>query len=232
MRTRAGCRVEFFIFSLYQEMRAAYDLALEGDGGPLRLFAVGSGGLSGGGSSLQHFKVVEFLGGDRGDMPSQGAFSVESDRESIAALESLVISAFGHAALRRAAKAVAAGDACVDLGAKMLRDEHLPTLRTLVESGAFNSATTLSFNAISSLTTLPDLTGLDALRTLTMVNCTGLRRLPDLSGLPSLQTVKLENCRQLEALPALRPGLEWDDNFLPEHLRSATPMAAPDAVAE
>ena len=153
-------------------------------------------------------------------------------KRAVAALESLVISAFGHAALRRAAEAVAAGDACVDLGAKMLRDEHLPTLRTLVESGAFNSATTLSFNAISSLTTLPDLTGLDALRTLTMVNCTGLRRLPDFSGLPSLQTVKLENCRQLEALPALRPGLEWDDNFLPEHLRSAMPMAAPDAVAE
>ena len=204
-------------------MRAAYDAALEGDGGPLRLFAIGSGGAS----SLQHFKVVEFLGGDRGDMPSQGAFSVESDRQSIQSLESLVISAFGHAALRRAAKAVAAGDFCVDLGAKMLRDEHLPTLRALVASGALKAATTLSFNAISSLTTLPDLTGLDALRTLTMVNCTGLRRLPDLGGLPSLQTVKLENCVKLEALPALRPGLEYDENFLPEHLRSAG--ATPEA---
>ena len=60
-----------------------------------------------------------------------------------------------------------------------------------------------------------------------MVNCTGLRRLPDLGGLPSLQTVKLENCVKLEALPALRPGLEYDENFLPEHLRSAG--ATPEA---
>ena len=63
--------------------------------------------------------------------------------------------------------------------------------------------------------------GMDALRTLSLVNCTGLKALPDLSGLPSLQTVKLENCGQLEALPKLREGLEYDDNWLPKHLRSA-----------
>ena len=45
----------------------------------------------------------------------------------------------------------------MDLGAKMLTDEHMPTLRALIASGTLAKATTLSFNAISSLTTLPDL---------------------------------------------------------------------------
>ena len=207
----------FFIFGLYHELRAAYDAATEGDGGPLKLFAAGRAD-----ESLQHFKVVEFCGGERGDMPSQGAFSFETDREEIAKLESLVISSYGHAVLRRAAKSVAAGDPCVDLGAKLLRDEHLRTLRALVQDGAFASATTLSFNAVTGLSTLPDLTGMASLRTLSMVNCTGLETLPDLSGLPALQTVKLEGCRKLQALPKLCEGLECNDAFLslPKHLRS------------
>ena len=49
---------------------------LKGTLEPLRLFAVGSA------AELQQFKVVEFLGGDRGDMPSQGVFSFESDRRT------------------------------------------------------------------------------------------------------------------------------------------------------
>ena len=214
--SRGWCRVEFFIFSLFHEMKAAYDASVQGGDGSLKLYAAGSSP-----HSLQQFKVVEFLGGDRGDMPSQGAFTFESDRKSIVQLENLVISAFGHAVLRRAAKSVADGDLCVDLGAKMLRDEHLATLRQLIEAGAFKTATTLSFNSISSMTTLPDLTGMDALRTLSMVNCTGLTHLPDLSGLPALNTVKLENCLRLKApLPKLRDGIEYDDMFLPKHLRS------------
>lgn len=65
---------------------------------PLNLFAVGSGG------SLQNFKFVEFLGGERQDMPSQGAFSFESDREQIQRLEDGMIAAFGHAVIENYAQ--------------------------------------------------------------------------------------------------------------------------------
>lgn len=40
----------------------------------LNLFAVGSGG------TLQQFRAVEFLGGDRNDMPSQGAATAGPSR--------------------------------------------------------------------------------------------------------------------------------------------------------
>ena len=202
--SRGWCRVEYFIFGLFSEMRPGAVAET-----PLKLFAVGSSG------ALQQFKTVEFMGGERQDLPSQGAFSFEADRAAIASLEDRMISAFGHAVLDNFA---AAGEPTVDLGAKMLRDEHLPTLARHVQAGRFRTATTLSFNACPLITTLPDLTGCDALRTLTCVNAHGLTSLPDLSGLPSLVNVKLENCDQLRALPRLPPGVEWDENHVPEHL--------------
>ena len=216
---RGWCRVEFFLFSLYFEMRHGCPDALK----PLRLYAAAGGGGGGGGSGvaeLQQFKVVEFLGGDRGDMPSQGAFSFESDRQNIVQLEDRMISAFGHEVLKQASVA-AETDPVVDLGAKMLRDEHMPTLAALIQAGGFKAATTLSFNACPMIQHLPSLDGMDALKTLSLINAHALKTLPDLSKLPSLQHVKLEHCDQLEALPKLREGLEYVDAHLPKHLRSA-----------
>ena len=86
---RGWCRVEYFLFGLYSEMLAA---AASRELGPLRLFAIGVAG------GVQQFKVVEFLGGDRGDMPSQGTFTFADDRERIARLEDQMISAFGYRA--------------------------------------------------------------------------------------------------------------------------------------
>ena len=206
--SRGWCRVEYFLFGLYSEMR---DGAMDG-ASPLKLFAVGGSG------ELQQFKVVEFLGGDRGDMPSQGAFSFESDRESIVELESKMISAFGHAVIRNAADS---GEPTVDLGAKMLRDEHLPTLRKAIEEGKFKSATTLSLNACPEITTMPDLNGMDSLRTLTLINAHSLQSLPDLSALPALKVVKLENCDKLKELPKLPAEVTWDACNVPEHLKGA-----------
>ena len=107
---RARCRVEYFIFGLFSEMR----FSQRGDetGGsasgtevpPLPLFAVGSDGAP------KQFKAVEFLGGDRGDMPSQGRFTFAADRLHVAQLEASMISAFGHAAIHNAAAACTARD--------------------------------------------------------------------------------------------------------------------------
>ena len=200
-----GCRVEYFIFGLCSEMRPGALAAQD-----LNLFAVGTSG------ALQQFKAVEFLGGDREDMPSQGQFSFEADRTAILKLEDEMTSAFGHACITNFA---ASGEKTIDLGAKMLRDEHMPTLRECVASGALAATRTLSFNACPCVTALPDLAGMDSLRTLTTIGCTALESLPDLSVLPSLKHVKLEACTNLKALPKLPPGVEWDANHLPEHLR-------------
>ena len=122
-------------------------------------------------------------------------------------------------AINHAADACAAGDHTVDLGAKMLRDEHLPTLGAAVKAGKLRNATTLSFNALPCITTLPDLTGCEKLRILTCINAHALTSLPDLSTLPALEIVKLENCDRLEALPKLPPGVAWDESHVPEHLQ-------------
>ena len=177
----------------------------------LRLFAVSSTG------ELKHFRTVEFVGGERGDLPSQGAFSFDADRDAIVALEGRMISAFGHAVIHNFA---ASGARHVDLGGKMLTDEHLPTLETSIRAGAFTGATTLSLNACPLITTLPDLTGMASLERLTLINASALRTLPDLSGLPALEQVKLESCDRLEALPKLPLGVKWDDVSVPEHLRA------------
>ena len=205
--SRGWCRVEYFMFGLFSEMR------LGAESFDLKLFAAGSSGV------LQQFKAVEFLGGDRGDMPSQGAFSFESDRRSIVELEDRMITSFGHAVIDNFA---ASGEATVDLGAKMLRDEHLPTLSAAINAGKFAGATTLSVNACPLITTLPDLRGMDSLRTLTCVNAHGLTMLPDLSTLPNLRIVKLENCNNLRELPQLPPGVEWEESHVPEHLWNAS----------
>ena len=211
---RGWCRVEYFIFGLFSEMRAAAALRAA-DGLPtLQLFACGTSG------ELQQFKVVEFLGGARGDMPSQGAFSFASDQERVATLEASMISAFGHAAIRNAAAVCGTESTIVDLGAKMLRDEHMPTLRRCIEEGAFASATTLSLNSCPDVTHLPELhPGMGCLKTLSLINCTSLARLPRLDALPCLKSVKLENCPLLQELPALPDGVSWDDAQLPDHLK-------------
>ena len=74
--SRGWCRVEYFIFGLFSEMRISRremrisPTSQRGGGSgaplvevpPLALFASGSDGAP------QQFKAVEFLGGDRGDM--------------------------------------------------------------------------------------------------------------------------------------------------------------------
>ena len=178
----------------------------------LLLFASGSSG------ALQQFKAVEFVGGERGDMPSQGAFSFEVDRQAIARLEDRMISAFGHLAIERAAERAALGEKLIDLGGKMLTDEHLPTLGAAIRAGHFKQATTLSFNACAWITTLPDLCGMGCLKRLSLINASALKALPDLSGLPALEVLKLENCNRLEALPLLPVGLDHGSSHFPSHL--------------
>jgi hypothetical protein len=158
------------------------------------------------------------MGGERGDMPSQGAFSVDADRAAIRQLEDVVISSFGHRVLKHAAVTVQS-DPTIDLGAKMLRDEHMPTLGAMVAQGALSQATTLSFNACPMITFLPSLNGMDSLRTLSLVRCAAMASLPDLSALPSLKVVKLEGCEQLAALPKLPDGVEWEDCHLPSRFQ-------------
>ena len=46
------------------------------------------------------FPRVEFAGGGNDDMPSQGALSVESDRQLISSLEDKMISVYGRGAVR------------------------------------------------------------------------------------------------------------------------------------
>lgn len=116
--------------------------------GGVRLFAVGTD------ARLQRFRACEFLGGERGDMPSQGVFSFDSDRAEIIELESQMISAFGHAAIRNGC---AGEPITVDLGAKMLTDEHLPTLAAMMAEGRLSRTHTLSLNACPNITTLPPL---------------------------------------------------------------------------
>lgn len=180
----------------------------------MRLFAVGTAG------ELKRFRVVEFAGtADRADMPSQGRFAFESDRQKIIALEDQMISAFGHEVLRMAAgEEGRPSPSSVDLGAKMLRAEHVPTLAALAESGGFAATRALSFNACAQLPELPPLDGMLALHTLSCINCAALRALPDLSGVPSLRVLKLEGCVALQRLPARPPSLDRDASTLPDHL--------------
>lgn len=208
---RGWCRVEYFIFGLYSEILAAAACC---EISPLRLFAIGVAG------EVQQFKVVEFLGGDRGDMPSQGTFTFSDDRERIARLEDQMISAFGFAVIRNAVGASRAGEAICDLGAKMLRDEHLPALKAASDAGELANVTTLSLNACQLISTVPDLSGMRRLSKLSLINCKSITSLPDLSALPALRVLKLEGCDALRALPQLPSGMNVEEDMsLPEHLR-------------
>ena len=129
-----------------------------------------------------------------------------------------VVDTTKDAVIRNAADS---GEPTVDLGAKMLRDEHLPTLRKAIEEGKFKSATTLSLNACPEITTMPELNGMDSLRTLTLINAHSLQSLPDLSALPALKVVKLENCDKPKELPKLPAEVTWDACNVPEHLKGA-----------
>ena len=133
-----------------------------------------------------------------------------------------MVSVFGHALIRNHA---AAGQRTVDLGGKMLRDEHLSTLEAEIRSGRFRASTSLSLNANPLITTLPSLDGMDALQRLSLIGASSLTSLPDLSRLTSLELVKLEGCAHLRALPPLPQGVEWVDAHLPPHLCSVVPSA-------
>lgn len=222
---RGWCRLEYFVFGLYSEIQIEPSKVVEDDLPPLPLYAVGADG------ELQHFKVVEFLGGDRGDMPSQGEFSFDSDRLAIATLEEQMMSSFGFAVIRNAvavAAAAAEGASCtVDIGAKMLHDEHVQALAAAAAAGALANVTTLSFNANPYMKVLPELTGMSKLRTLSLINCSSVTTIGSLAALTSLEIVKLEGCTSLAALPKLpRANAKWDDdpdavNFsAPAHLRA------------
>lgn len=182
--------------------------------GGVALFALGTNG------ELQRFKTVEFLGGDRGDMPSQGDFSREADRDAIASLEVEMATRFGHHAIRTAAEGM---PETVDLGAQMLMDEHMVTLQEAVDAGMLAKTTSVSLNSNPNLTEVPPLNsaGLPLLQKLTCINCHNLKRLPDLSRFPKLNMIKLEECHQLEAIPALPAAFDTEallDCHLPPHL--------------
>lgn len=199
---RGWCRIEFFIFSLFNMMQQQSTV--------LQLYACGTD------SELQHFKSVEFSGGDRGDLASQGEFTEESDRAAIAALERRMISLWGHSAIELA---VAEDDRSVDLGAQMLLDEHWSTLEDTMDNGDLSNTTRLSLNSNCFITTFPPLRNTPKLATLSFTGCTSLVSLPDLSSLLSLRVIKLDGCNRLEALPALPETLEIEMCCFPEHLQ-------------
>jgi len=230
--SRGWCRVEYFIFGLFSEMRISPTSQRGGGSGaplvevpPLALFASGSDGAP------QQFKAVEFLGGDRGDMPSQGDFSFDTDREAIADLERLMIHSYGFAVIHNAAAVAAAADGAsctIDLGAKMLHDEHLQALAAAAAAGSFAKVTALSFNANPYIKYLPEFSGMPHLKSISLINCVALTTIASLTNLPSLETLKLEGCGSLAALPLLPRGAKWDADedvvgfAAPEHL-SAMP---------
>ena len=192
---------------------------------PLPLYAVGTEGV------LQHFRVVEFLGGERGDMPSQGRFSFDSDRREIAHLEDQMMSSFGFGVIRNALALAAAakqGASCIiDIGAKMLHDEHAHALAVKAAEGALANVTTLSFNANPYVRDrgparhtrrlrphTPD-TRRYAHRLERSVCCSVHARrymttLPSLTSMPRLRSLSLINCSSLTAIGSLEglPSLE------------------------
>ena len=226
--SRGWCRLEYFVFGLFSEISIGEtSMVVDGDLPPLKLYAVGANG------ELKHFKVVEFLGGDRGDFPSQGEFSFDSDRAAIKQLEERMMSSFGFAVVRNAvavAAAAAEGASCtIDIGAKMLHDEHLQALAAAAAVGSLAKVTSLSLNANPHMKALPELTNMPKLRQLSLINCSSLTTIGSLAALPSLQVVKLEGCNSLAALPKLpHASAKWDDDsdsapfsFLaPQHLRT------------
>mmetsp|Transcript_79568 Transcript_79568/g.158166 ORF Transcript_79568/g.158166 Transcript_79568/m.158166 type:complete len:237 (-) Transcript_79568:334-1044(-) len=221
--SRGWCRVEYFIFGLSSEISISNRTASGMDEmPPLPLFAVGSEG------AVQQFKSVEFLGGDRGDMPSQGEFSFESDRSAIAALERQMFHSYGFAVIRNAVAVATADDGApctLDLGAKMLHDEHLEAFAVAAASGSLAKVTTLSFNANPYFKYLPMLTAMPNLKSLSLINCSSLTTIASLVSLPRLETLKLEGCSSLVALPQLPAHAKWDDDpdgvafAAPDHLR-------------
>jgi len=130
---RGWCRAEFFIFALWS--------AIVGREGEVELYAAARDG------ALKRFSKVEF--NETNDLPEQGALSVEKDREAVKKLQDDMISAFGHCVIRQKCeslpKEVKLG-AIVHLGAKMLRDEHMPTLCDFIAGGLLTNLEVLKLN--------------------------------------------------------------------------------------
>ena len=128
--TRGWCRGEYFVFALSSAIRGRAD--------EVELYAASTSG------ALKRFNQVDFQGGTANDMPEQGAFSVEDDREKVKGLQDEMISAFGVAVI---------GQACagkpkeVELSFKMLRAEHMPALVRQIEGGALAECRELDLRA-------------------------------------------------------------------------------------
>ena len=116
---RAWCRLEFFCFSCLSEMRKVP--------GGVRLFACGTQG------KLKHFPELNVEGGKTEDLPSQGKLTLESDRPLISELEEQMIREFGHQIVRNVLEGA---PHVAHLTAKLLRDEHVPTLVGELNGGA------------------------------------------------------------------------------------------------
>ena len=149
--------------------------ACECSAGDAKLFALGTDG------ALKQLSRVEYTG--EVDMPSQGALSVESDRAEIRALEQRLTAAFGHAAIQ---KAFEGAPPRIDISGKLLRDEHMATLRQLIESGCAAGATELNLSWNGALTRLPNMPR---------------------KSMPCLVSLKLAGCDQLRALPKVGEGV-------------------------
>ena len=110
---RGWCRLEWFIFSLLNEMQA--------DRQEVQLYVIQRKG-----NLLQFPRVRQ---GDASYMPSKGDLSNPNDRQIIKAMEDKMIRAYGERIVNKAAAAGTEGN----LKDKMIRPEHLASLGAAVK---------------------------------------------------------------------------------------------------
>ncbi len=111
---RAWCRLECAIFSLWAEMSQPAAAAKKVK---VRMWAAAADG------SLRRFGAARYHAFDKRDLPSGGALTDEGDRETIVALESKLLEAYGEALERADAAAVGGQDAV--RGGRALRGQEL-----------------------------------------------------------------------------------------------------------
>ena len=110
--------------------------AIVGREGDVELYAAAKDG------ALKRFEEVEFSGVR--DMPEQGDFAVERDRETVKKLQEDMVAAFGHAIVRQRCQG---SPTEVDLSQKMLQDQHVPTLCEFIASGALTHCTLIDLQS-------------------------------------------------------------------------------------
>ena len=105
--------MECFIFALLAEMQEK----------EVQLYAIKQGG------ELQQYSRVIFNGKE--DLPSQGVLANPNDKALVEDIEDQIIDAHGHAIVEIKCRKARRGE-WVDLGAKMLRPQHVVSLMAAV----------------------------------------------------------------------------------------------------